>query len=82
MFIRSAVIYFQLFRGGGAVEQIFFNRVLNADVVWTSCNVRGIELQTLGAEHENLRAPVFVLHGGSWSSSGQMIAVIWSVDME
>ena len=46
-----------------------FNRVLNADVVWTSRNVRGIEFQILGAEHENLRAPVFVLHGGSWSGS-------------
>ena len=32
MFIRSAVIYFRLFRGGGAVEQICFNRVLNADM--------------------------------------------------
>ena len=46
-----------------------FNRILNADVIWTSRNVRGIEFQTLGAEHENLRVPVFVLHGGSWSSS-------------
>ena len=46
-----------------------FNRVLNADVVWMSRNVRGIEFQTLGAEHENLRAPVFVLHDGSWSRS-------------
>ena len=46
-----------------------FNRVLDADVVWTSRNVRGIEFQTLGAEHENLRAPVFVLHVGSWSRS-------------
>ena len=46
-----------------------FNGVLNADVVWTSRNVRGIEFQTSGAEHENLRAPVFVLHGSSWSSS-------------
>ena len=59
-----------------------FNQVLNADVIWTSRNVRGIEFQTLGAEHENLRAPVFVLHGSFWSSSGRMITVIWSVDME
>ena len=46
-----------------------FNRVLNADVVWMSRNVRGIEFQTLDTEHENLRALVFVLHGCSWSSS-------------
>ena len=46
-----------------------FNRVLNADVVWTSRNVRGIEFQTLGAEHENLCAPAVVLHVGSWSRS-------------
>ena len=46
-----------------------FNRVLDADVLWTSRNVHGIEFQTLDAEHENLRAPVFVLHGGSWSRS-------------
>ena len=46
-----------------------FNRVLNADVVWTSRNVRGIEFKTLGAEHETLRAPVFILHSGSWSRS-------------
>ena len=46
-----------------------FNRVLHADVVWTSRNVCGIEFQTLGAEHENLRASVFVLHGGPWSRS-------------
>ena len=46
-----------------------FNRVLNADVVWRTRNIRGIEFQTLGAEHENIGAPVFVLHGGSWSRS-------------
>ena len=69
MFIRSAVIYFRLFHSGGAVEQMCFNRVLKADVAWTSRNVRRIEFQTLGVEHENLRAPFFVLHGGSWSRS-------------
>ena len=46
-----------------------FNRVLNADIVWTSRNVHGIEFQTLGAEHEDLHAPVFVLNGNSWSRS-------------
>ena len=46
-----------------------FNRVLNADIVWTSRNVREIEFQTLGADHENVRAPVFVLYAGSWSRS-------------
>ena len=46
-----------------------YNRVLNADVVWASRNVHGIVFQTLGAEHENLRAPVFAQDGGSWSRS-------------
>ena len=46
-----------------------YNRVLKADVVWTSRTVRVIEFRTLGAEHENLRAPVFVLYCGSCSSS-------------
>ena len=46
-----------------------FNRVWNADVVWTSRNVRGIEFQTLGEERANLRSPVFVLHDCSWSRS-------------
>ena len=46
-----------------------FKLVLNADLVWTSRNARGIEFRTLGAEHENLRASVFVLHGSSWSRS-------------
>ena len=46
-----------------------FNRVLKADVILTLRNVRGIEFPTLGAEHENLRASLFVMHGGSWSIS-------------
>ena len=50
-------------------KRYVFNRVLNDDVVWTSRNVRGIEFQTLGAEHENLHVPVFVLSGGFWSRS-------------
>ena len=50
-------------------DRYVLNRVLNVDVVWTSGNVGEIEFQTLGAEHENLRAQVFVLHGGSWSRS-------------